>query len=244
MLRGSREFLDGLKRSKPPANPGAARRLLWAAIGLLLPLQALWLGCSSLGQDGLAGRVGQAAEGAAQVVHVDAVSPRAGSEDASETARVSDQDLVAESRRSSNATEDYLLPSDHPWVQRARVRGIQWPMVANAGACRAFEPQVGLASYYHEPQCLATGEDFRPDDFTAAHKTLPFGTIVRCTRTDTNESVVVIINDRGPFKRNRIIDLSAGAARVIHQVGDGVVPCRIEVLAYPLIDAMGPKGNG
>jgi rare lipoprotein A len=247
MLRGSRESIDGLRRPKPPAIPAARRRFLWAALGLLLPIQAFWLGCSSFGEDSLGDRVEDAA---AHAVDVDvarpvgraflypgtliagAISPRAGANDAFEP------------ERASMATEDYLLPADNPWVQRARIRGIQWPMVANQGAYRAYEPQVGLASYYHEPQRLATGERYRPADFSAAHKTLPFGTIVRCTRTDTNESVIVIINDRGPFKAERIIDLSTRAASVIHQIGEGIVPCRLEVLAYPLIDAMGPKGNG
>lgn len=137
-----------------------------------------------------------------------------------------------------------LVPEDDPMLAEARIRGVYWPMVYNEGAHFRHKPQAGLCSYYNESQHTATGEHYNPEAMTAAHKTLPFGTIVRCTRTDTGNSVVVVINDRGPFVRGRIIDLSRRAAQRIGMIGDGVAPCRIEILAYPLIEAMGPKGNG
>lgn len=76
----------------------------------------------------------------------------------------------------------------------------------------------GEASYYgrrFEGRPTASGERFESDGMTAAHRTLPFGTKVRVTSQRTGRSVVVRINDRGPFHKNRLIDLSAGAAKRI-----------------------------
>jgi rare lipoprotein A len=88
----------------------------------------------------------------------------------------------------------------------------------------------GKASYYWQDQMTATGERFNKRALTAAHKTLPFGTRVRVTRLDTGNSVVVRINDRGPFKAGRVIDLSERAAEEIGMTGVGVTPVKLEVL--------------
>ena len=88
----------------------------------------------------------------------------------------------------------------------------------------------GLASYYWQPQRVASGGWFNPNALTAAHKTLPFGTRVRVTNLRNGRSVVVRINDRGPYIRGRIIDLSKRAAGVIAMQGAGVVPVSVEVL--------------
>lgn len=88
----------------------------------------------------------------------------------------------------------------------------------------------GKASYYWQPQRVASGGWFNPNAMTAAHKTLPFGTKVRVTRLDTGESVIVRINDRGPFKPGRVIDLSERAAEEIRMTGKGVMPVKLEVL--------------
>jgi rare lipoprotein A len=88
----------------------------------------------------------------------------------------------------------------------------------------------GNASYYFEDQMTATGEHFDRRAMTAAHKTLPFGTRVRVTRNDTGKSVVVRINDRGPFKEGRIIDLSERAAEGLGMTSAGVAAVRLEVL--------------
>ena len=64
---------------------------------------------------------------------------------------------------------------------------------------------------------------------TAAHKTLPMGTVVRVTRLDTNRSVVVTINDRGPYIDGRIIDLARKPARKLDLLDKGIAPCRVEV---------------
>ena len=89
---------------------------------------------------------------------------------------------------------------------------------------------IGLASYYGQGEVTATGERFDPSGMTAAHRTLPFGTRVRVTRVDTGNSIVVRINDRGPFKPGRVIDLSEGAAENLGITGVGLAQVRLEVL--------------
>jgi rare lipoprotein A len=88
----------------------------------------------------------------------------------------------------------------------------------------------GKASYYWEPQALASGGRFNPNALTAAHKTLPFGTKVRVTNRSNGRSVVVTINDRGPYVGGRIIDLSRAAAQSISMTGAGVAPVTVTVL--------------
>jgi rare lipoprotein A len=88
----------------------------------------------------------------------------------------------------------------------------------------------GIASYYWQPQRVASGGRFNPNALTAAHRTLPFGTRVRVTHGGNGRSVTVTINDRGPFVRGRIIDLSRAAAGVIGMRGSGVAGVRLEVL--------------
>ena len=88
----------------------------------------------------------------------------------------------------------------------------------------------GKASYYWQPQALASGGRFNPNAMTAAHKTLPFGTKVRVTNSNNGQSVVVTINDRGPYIAGRIIDLSKAAAYKINMQGSGVVPVTVAIL--------------
>jgi rare lipoprotein A len=88
----------------------------------------------------------------------------------------------------------------------------------------------GIASYYGKGERTATGEAFNPQDLTAAHMTLPFGTRVRVTRVDNGDSVVVRINDRGPFKPGRVIDLSTKAAEDLGMTGKGLAAVSLEVL--------------
>jgi rare lipoprotein A (peptidoglycan hydrolase) len=92
--------------------------------------------------------------------------------------------------------------------------------------------QSGMASYYgnESGSQTASGARFNAAGMTAAHRTLPFGTKVRVTNKSNGRSVVVTINDRGPFVGGRIIDLSTGAAGVIGMMGAGVAPVTLEVL--------------
>jgi rare lipoprotein A len=82
--------------------------------------------------------------------------------------------------------------------------------------------QSGSASWYQMGRRTATGEAFRPDGMTAAHRTLPFGTRVRVVNENSGRSVVVRINDRGPFTGGRIIDLARGPAKELGMIGEGV----------------------
>jgi rare lipoprotein A len=97
--------------------------------------------------------------------------------------------------------------------------------VASAGGSYS-----GKASYYWQGQQTASGARFNPNGMTAAHRTLPFGTRVRVTNHSNGRSVVVTINDRGPFVGGRIIDLSRGAAQAISMTGAGVASVSLEIL--------------
>jgi rare lipoprotein A len=83
------------------------------------------------------------------------------------------------------------------------------------------------ATQYNSSLGTASGEPFRPDGLTAAHKKLPFGTRVKVTNPRTGVSTIVIINDRGPFAPGRDIDLSSGAARAIGLTSVGTVCAEI-----------------
>jgi rare lipoprotein A len=88
----------------------------------------------------------------------------------------------------------------------------------------------GVASFYWQPQRVASGGWFNPNAMTAAHKTLPFGTRVRVTHMGNGRSVEVKINDRGPYIAGRIIDLSKAAAGVIGMTEQGIARIRMEIL--------------
>jgi rare lipoprotein A len=94
--------------------------------------------------------------------------------------------------------------------------------------------EVGMASFYgaaHEGQRTASGGRYHPDRLTAAHPTLPFGSRVRVTNLDNGRSVIVTINDRGPFRKGRIIDVSKRAARRLGFVRQGTARVRVEPLS-------------
>ncbi len=112
--------------------------------------------------------------------------------------------------------------------------------VVALGGCAATRPQAsapasetGVASYYsaafHNGR-TASGERYSKYEMTAAHRTLPFGTRVRVTNLDNGRHVVVRINDRGPFVKGRVIDLSYAAARKLHMVRAGTAHVRIDPL--------------
>jgi rare lipoprotein A len=102
-------------------------------------------------------------------------------------------------------------------------RGLNYAGPAGSG-------QHGVASFYWQPQRVASGGWFNPNAMTAAHRTLPFGTRVRVTHAATGRSVDVRINDRGPYIAGRIIDLSRAAAGVIGMTGQGIARVRVSIL--------------
>ena len=93
--------------------------------------------------------------------------------------------------------------------------------------------EEGVASYYaHEfnGRKTANGETYDMNKMTAAHQTLPFNSMVRVTNQSNGKTVMVRINDRGPFKDNRIIDLSLAGAKAIDLIGPGTASVRLEVI--------------
>jgi rare lipoprotein A len=100
--------------------------------------------------------------------------------------------------------------------------------------------ETGLASWYGHPyhgRPAANGEIYDMESFTAAHRTLPFGTWVRVVNLGNDKTVDVRITDRGPFVENRIIDLSHAAAGVIGLIGPGVARVRLDILSVPVTSA-------
>jgi rare lipoprotein A len=96
--------------------------------------------------------------------------------------------------------------------------------------------QTGLASWYgdaHHGRRTASGDTYDQEALTAAHRSLPFGTIVRVTNAKNGRTVEVRINDRGPMIKGRIVDLSRAAARRLGALSDGVVPVRLLVISPP-----------
>lgn len=140
-------------------------------------------------------------------------------------------------RRDAPAVE--VAAADPAWT--ARVTYVKAPLlVANPiprAAPRNQDPitgrshvLAGLASFYHEEQMTSSGERFDRSAMTAAHRTLPLNTWVRVTNEFNGRSVVVRINDRGPYKPGRIIDLSEAAARSLGMTTIGLVPVKLQIV--------------
>jgi rare lipoprotein A len=113
---------------------------------------------------------------------------------------------------------------------------VRAPSPAEPPAPRVGEVQSGIASWYghpHHGRRTASGETYDMTMLTAAHRTLPFGTVVAVTNARSGASVEVRINDRGPHVAGRIIDLSYEAARRIGLVGEGIGPVRLRVVSRP-----------
>jgi rare lipoprotein A len=140
-----------------------------------------------------------------------------------------------ESTKRATDTEPAATPAPPPSAPAPK-RSKPSPGVAPAGYL-----EEGNASWYGVPfngRRASNGEIYDMYKLTAAHRTLPFETMVRVTNLNNGKSTTVRITDRGPFVDNRIIDLSLAAAREIESVGPGVVPVRVEVLT-PGIDVTG-----
>jgi rare lipoprotein A len=123
------------------------------------------------------------------------------------------------------------LPMNLPSISMPKLPQLKLPDEISVGPIKIATR--GIASFYGydgSGNRTATGERFNPEGMTAAHRHLPFGTKVRVTNTRNGRSVVVRINDRGPFIRGRVLDLSYGAARLLGMLGNGIAPVKIEVL--------------
>ncbi len=111
------------------------------------------------------------------------------------------------------------------WITEVRAAPPASPRLN--GPAHAVE---GIASFYWQDQMTASGERFDKRAMTAAHRTLPFGTLVRVTNLSNGRSTVVRINDRGPFKPGRVIDVSEAAAEHLEMRQRGLVPVKLDVL--------------
>ena len=93
--------------------------------------------------------------------------------------------------------------------------------------------EAGIASYYSAKthgRMMASGERYDRDGLFCAHKTLPFGTRIRVVNKKNGKEVVVVVKDRGPFGKGRVVDLSNRAASEIGMIQDGIVPCELWVM--------------
>jgi rare lipoprotein A len=119
--------------------------------------------------------------------------------------------------------------SHHRYAARRKLHSL-----ATRSDTRSVQPGArnftGMASYYWEGSRVADGSRFNPRGMTAAHRTLPFGTRLWVTDLITQRSVMVTINDRGPFVRNRVLDLSLGAAKVLGMTARGITRIRAVVM--------------
>lgn len=121
-------------------------------------------------------------------------------------------------------------------VQPLLAAGLRLAMLAALGSCAgggAGFTQTGQASYYadkFEGRKTASGTVYRGGQLTAAHNTLPFGTVVKVTNPRSKKSVKVTVTDRGPHAKGRIIDLSKKAARKIGIIDAGVAPVKLKVI--------------
>lgn len=115
------------------------------------------------------------------------------------------------------------------------------PAVRSPGAPATYAPssrpyETGIASYYHPNLAgrkTANGEIYDPRKMTAAHKTLPFGTVVEVRAKKSGRRVVVRINDRGPFSKKRVIDLSRAAAEQMNMIRAGIIDVELRILSRP-----------
>jgi rare lipoprotein A len=110
------------------------------------------------------------------------------------------------------------------------------PAIERQPAVAGEYVEEGVASWYGMPfdgHRTSNGEIYNMHQFTAAHRTLPFGAVVRVTNLRNGRQTEVRINDRGPFVANRVIDLSLSAAQAIEMVGPGTAPVRLEMITGP-----------
>ena len=149
-------------------------------------------------------------------------------------AAVAGQSATSENRVSVAATPEETLPAfvrSGLFVPSGGAAGSnETPSFTAKDAAKISYISYGRASYHGAKSRTASGEEPNAGDLTAAHPTLPFGTRVRVTNVLTGNSVTVRVNDRGPFVRNRIVDVSYAAAKKLGMIGTGVAHVRLEVV--------------
>ena len=143
--------------------------------------------------------------------------------------------LLGTSVGASPSGEEFLVEDITEIREAITIQGVRTVSpVRPLPASKLIEVVQGAASWYGPGfygRTTANGERFSKGTLTAAHRTLPFGTKVRVTNLSNGRSVVVRINDRGPFKYHRVIDLAHGAASQLQMMQAGEVPVKLEILA-------------
>lgn len=147
--------------------------------------------------------------------------------------RDTENDLVPVAENGEN-------PGQTPTLEPAQVSrdasATNQQLAERYGKTRPLARQQGSASYYSDAfagRKTASGAPYEPQGFTAAHRSLAFGTVLRVTRADGGQSVYVRVTDRGPYgPRGRILDLSRAAAEQLGMLRAGVVKIKVEVVAY------------
>jgi rare lipoprotein A len=117
-----------------------------------------------------------------------------------------------------------------PHKRVAAITNNYTPFATDNHAAETMGTSYGLASYYSEGAQTASGEQFDPNALTAAHPNLPFGTKLRVTNVATGRSVIVRVNDRGPFVPGRVVDVSSSAAAALGIVGQGTAKVKLDVV--------------
>ena len=135
---------------------------------------------------------------------------------------VSPQASLAPQRRASVAHHRRVAAASRKHTPFAARPAVAKPAAMTDGS-------VGIASFYKHGSKTANGEQFNPNDLTAAHRTLPFGTRLRVTHVATGQSVTVRVNDRGPFIPGRVVDVSHSAAEALGMIDRGITKVKLEV---------------
>ena len=136
-------------------------------------------------------------------------------------------EIVSPSRQ---ASQEYNRAISFAPKRRVAVARKHTPFASNKKAAATQVASHGIASFYTEGTKTASGEKFNTHELTAAHPTLPFGTRLRVTNVASGQSVTVRVNDRGPFVRGRVVDVSYAAAETLGMVGGGVAKVKLDVV--------------
>jgi peptidoglycan lytic transglycosylase len=144
------------------------------------------------------------------------------------------QSTVVQNSRFVSPGRQASLPHDRTasFVTNRRVASVRkhTPFARHHHAPPTQVASQGIASFYTEDQPTASGEKFDTHDLTAAHRTLPFGTRLRVTNVATGRSVTVRVNDRGPYIRGRVVDVSGTAANELGIVESGIAKVKLDVV--------------
>jgi rare lipoprotein A len=136
----------------------------------------------------------------------------------------------SELRASRQAWVDHDRTTSSMMKRRVAAVRKHTPFAPRRDAADTKTASHGVASFYTEGTKTANGEKFNTLDMTAAHPTLPFGTKLRVTNVASGQSVTVRVNDRGPYVRGRVVDVSYSAADALGMVGKGVAKVKLDVV--------------